>query len=273
MRKFNISHIILFLLLSVISNVLLAQEKGLILSKYYSPKDYKAGTQNWCITQDSRGVLYFGNVSGILEYDGETWRSILVPNDATVRSLAFDQNDVLFAGAYGQMGFLSPDLSGNLIYKSLNHLLDSSHKDFGEIWDINCFSDTVFFQSDKYIFRYHNNKFDYWKSKNDRFYLSHKINNSLLIQEMGMGLMEFVDDSLVLIDDGDFFADIRIHSILPYGDDLLVCTRTKGFYIYSNSGNKTEIKSFSEISSKTKSINKYFIDKQHYKSLFLFIFL
>jgi hypothetical protein len=260
MRKFNFSHIILFLFLLINSNVIIAQEKGLILSKYYSPKDYNAGTQNWCITQDSRGVLYFANNEGILEYDGETWRLIKIANNSHVRSMAFDENNILYAGSYGQMGFLYPDVTGNLNYKSLNHLVDSSHKDIGEIWDVCCISDTVFFYTDKCIYRYHNNKFDYWKSKDDLFYLPHKLGNSFLVQEMGKGLLELVNDTLVLIDKGEFFTDIMIHSILPLDNNLLICSRHKGLFIYSKSGNKTTIKSFSDISPKSKNINKYFIE-------------
>ncbi|NOQ28286.1 MAG: hypothetical protein GQ564_23225 [Bacteroidales bacterium] len=267
MQKFNFSHIILFLFIFINSNVVIAQEKGLILSKYYSPKDYNANTQNWCIAQDSRGVLYFANNEGILEYDGETWRLIKITNNSHARSFAFDENDILYTGAYGQMGFLSPDVTGNLNYKSLNHLVDSSHKDIGEVWDVSCYSDTVFFFTDRYIYRYHNNTFDYWESKDDQFLLPHKLGNSFLVQEMGKGLFELVNDSLVLIDKGEFFTDIMIHSILPLGNNLLICSRYKGLFIYSKSGNKTTIKSFSDISSKTKNINKYFIDNGVYHGI------
>lgn len=30
--------------------------------------DYNAGIQNWAIAQDERGVMYFGNNSGLLEF-------------------------------------------------------------------------------------------------------------------------------------------------------------------------------------------------------------
>lgn len=40
----------------------------------YSVSDYNAGIQNWAIAQDERGVMYFGNNSGLLEFDGSAWR-------------------------------------------------------------------------------------------------------------------------------------------------------------------------------------------------------
>lgn len=36
----------------------------------YSVSDYNVGIQNWAIAQDERGVMYFGNNSGLLEFDG-----------------------------------------------------------------------------------------------------------------------------------------------------------------------------------------------------------
>jgi hypothetical protein len=48
--------------------------------KYYSPKEYKSENSNWSIVQDKRGVMYFGNEKCILEFDGNSWRRIEVPN-------------------------------------------------------------------------------------------------------------------------------------------------------------------------------------------------
>jgi len=260
--------IVIYLLLAISSNTYIqAQEKGLILSKYYSPRDYNAGSQNWAVEQDKRGVLYFGNAVGILEYDGVSWRTITVPNKSSVRCLAFDSNNILYAGAFNELGYLTPDKNGDLTYNSLIHLIDSSHSNFGDVWDIYSFSDTIFFLSDQYLFKYHNGKFNYWDSNSERFYLSHKVNNSFYVQEMGKGLLKFENDSLNPIESGDFFKDKRIHSILPYEDKLLICTRTKGLYIYDNINSKVEIKSFSDISSKTSDLNNFLIEKVFYHGI------
>ena len=53
--------------------------------KYYTPKEYHESYQNWCVNQDKRGIMYFGNSNGILEYDGSSWRSIKTPNNSIVR--------------------------------------------------------------------------------------------------------------------------------------------------------------------------------------------
>jgi len=264
MHQSNKYHIIIACFALLLFTKVSAQERGLILSKYYSPKDYKGGVQNWSVTQDKRGVLYFGNALGVMEYDGVSWRIIRVANNSSARCLAIDKNNVLFVGAFGEMGCLLPDKKGELIYHSLMSKIDKDHADFGEIWDINCFSDSVFYLSDKYLFLYHNNKFEYWESEKERFYLTYKVNSSLYVQEMGKGLLKYDDNSLKLVEKGDFFSDIRIHSIFPIGNKLLICTRSDGFFFYENIEGKVTIKSFKDISPQTKRINEYFIDHSFY---------
>jgi len=105
-------------------------------------------------------------------------------------------------------------------------LVDSNYSNFGDVWDIHCFDEDVFFLTDNYLFRYKNQKIDCWKKNKERYYLSYKVNKNLYVQEIGKGLLRFKNDSLVLIKKGEFFADKRIHSILPLDNKLLICTRT-----------------------------------------------
>jgi hypothetical protein len=49
---------------------------GIPFIQNYAPKDYHADSQNWAIVQDRRGIMYFGNSDGVLEYDGVSWRLI-----------------------------------------------------------------------------------------------------------------------------------------------------------------------------------------------------
>ena len=83
-----------FLFILMLTPVLFAQASGTAGKPFitnFSPKEYGAGPQNWAVVQDQRGVMYFGNSNGILEYDGSNWRLIQLPNSSTVRSLAIDE--------------------------------------------------------------------------------------------------------------------------------------------------------------------------------------
>jgi len=239
-----------------------AQERGLLLSKHYSPEEYNAPLQNWSIVKDKRGVMYFGNSNCILEYDGTEWRKIYMPNMSTVRNIAIDEQNILYAGAFNELGYLIPDEKGDLQYKTLTNLIDSSYLSFGDVWDIHCIKDEVFFLTDNYLFRYKDQHFDYWEKSKERFYLSFKIDESLYVQEMGIGLMLLENNSLNIIKNGQFFADKRIHAIIKLEEELLICTRTKGFYLLDIKSN--QLRALSNESGNAKRLNEYFLEHTFY---------
>ena len=62
----------------------------------FSKQDYQAETQNWAVTEDQRGLVYFGNNLGLLEFDGNRWRCFQLPNRSIVHALAVDQAGRIF---------------------------------------------------------------------------------------------------------------------------------------------------------------------------------
>ncbi len=267
MKRFNknIFSLILFFFFSVFYTN--AQNRGLVISDYYSPADYNASPQNWSVVQDDRGLMYFGNSDCILEYDGVSWRKIYVTNQSNVRSLAKDSNNNIYVGAFNELGILTPDKHGQLHYKSLTHLIDQKNLEFGDVWNTYCINDEVFFLTENYLFRLKNQEIDFWKKTGERFYLSFKVNNQLYVHEIGNGLLTFKDNSLKLIKEGSFFADKRIHSVTPLGDNLLIGTRTNGLYLYNQNSTKAKITSVSQLSDKGKSLNNYFIKNTLYHGI------
>jgi signal transduction histidine kinase len=120
----------------------------------YSPQIYNQHPQTWDIAQGQRGLMYFGNVNGILEFDGESWRTIELPGKTTVRSLKMDESGKLYVGSYGELGYLNPEEDGSLRYTSLTHHIPSKFKPFYDVWDIHVVGGDVFFQTRRRIFRY-----------------------------------------------------------------------------------------------------------------------
>ena len=97
------------LLLAILPFVLSAEglarqnerEVGLPYLRDYSPREYRAQSQNWSVTQDQRGVIYIGNNDGVLIYDGVRWHTVRVANDSAVHSLDVDSNGRVYVGARG----------------------------------------------------------------------------------------------------------------------------------------------------------------------------
>ncbi len=58
-------------------------ESGRPFITNFSPKEYRAEAQNWDIAQDSKGLLYFGNSGGVLQFDGNQWQLIKLSNESS----------------------------------------------------------------------------------------------------------------------------------------------------------------------------------------------
>ncbi|MCX6235633.1 MAG: ATP-binding protein [Bacteroidetes bacterium] len=129
-------------------------EEGYPFIRNFSADDYKANTQNFAVVQDHRGVMYFGNFAGILEYDGATWRIITTANISKVSSLACDSLGRIFAGARGEIGYLAPDRTGNMKFNSLNGLLQVNNRDFLDVISTFATPEGVYFVTEKSILLY-----------------------------------------------------------------------------------------------------------------------
>jgi ligand-binding sensor domain-containing protein/DNA-binding CsgD family transcriptional regulator len=141
-------------LLLLLSCPLLAQglNLGIPPIRNFPKKIYQAGTQNWDAAQDRRGVLYFANNEGLLEYNGTNWHCHPVANRTVLRSVAIDQQGKIFVGAQSEIGYFFPDDQGRLAYHSLVHLLPEGKQNFEDVWDIVCSAGTVFFRTNRTVF-------------------------------------------------------------------------------------------------------------------------
>jgi len=206
-------------------------ENGLPLISTFLPENYQAHGQNWGIIQDRDGLLYFANTDGlILQFDGVTWRNIPVSNGSIVRSLAIDTAGTIYAGAQNEFGYLAADSTGTLQYISLLSALDSSNRDFGNVWQIHATPGGVYFSTRKYLFRLETKgEIRVWKaptSFQSAFYLPEY---GIFIHQTGNGLMALKDDSLQLLPGGDSFSGDRVYAVLPGpNEQLLIGSRNSG---------------------------------------------
>jgi diguanylate cyclase (GGDEF)-like protein len=110
-----------------------AGERGYPLITVYPPEVHKGGPQTFDVAQDSRGVLYFGNLAGLLTYDGAWWRLIKLPDDQAASALAADANGQVVVGAVDELGYVARDSGGQAQYRSLLPLLPAAVRDFGDV--------------------------------------------------------------------------------------------------------------------------------------------
>ncbi|MCK4661496.1 MAG: SpoIIE family protein phosphatase [Bacteroidales bacterium] len=229
---FTISFIILFFVDNSVANT--NNETGSPFIRNYSTEDFQL--QNWAIVQDHRGLMYFGNGSGVLEFDGKYWRVIQVANNSTVRSLAIDSLGIIYVGASGEFGCLAADSSGSLKYVSLSARMDEIDRNFNKIYKIHSTSKGIYFISEKRIFRYYNDTISFIEVNltNQQRY-GFLVNDKIYLVQKDKGLFVIHDNKLCQLPHSNFFlTDYKRYIILPYPDNqLLIGTQNNGFYIYN----------------------------------------
>ena len=228
---------LLFLLLPVIQPEAFAQdagaeEAGRPFITNYSPADYGAGVQNWAIVQDDRGVMYFGNNSGVLEYDGATWRLIEVPNRTVVRSLVKGADGRIYVGAVGDLGYLAPDSLGQMQFVSLRDEIPEDFRDFADVWNSDVIGGDMYFNVGTCFFRWNGEEMRVYPAE-VAFHITKAVDDAFYVRQWEVGLMRLEGDELRLVPGGEQFAQERVYVMLPFGDGrVLLGTRTQGLFLF-----------------------------------------
>ncbi|MCI0693875.1 GAF domain-containing protein [candidate division KSB1 bacterium] len=197
-------------------------ETGLPFIRNYSPKEYGAHAQNWTITQDSRGVMYFGNGTGVLEYDGVSWRLLQLPNKANVRALARAEEGIrVYVGGVGDFGYIEPDSIGQMHYVSLLPFVPEAQRNFGDIWTVHVTGEGVYYQTRERLFRLTPVAGSIeWRAKSwepqTNFMFTFWLDSTLYVHQRGVGLMKMVADSLHLLPGSEPLGNDRMQVMLPF---------------------------------------------------------
>ena len=103
--------------------------------------------------QNKKGIIYFGNSDGVLEYDGFYWNTTGIPNKTPVRSLTESKSGRIYVGTVGEFGYLRNDKKGKMEYHSLLNNLTREERNFLDIYKAYSIGDTIYFATDDKLFR------------------------------------------------------------------------------------------------------------------------
>ena len=204
----------------------------------YSTQQYgkDKNPENWCAVQDQRGVMYFGNANGVLEFDGQKWGFIQVQIGTHVRTIGVDSSGVVYVGAVGEFGYLKPNERGELVYQSLSAALAQEDQFFFDVWGIHCTKNEVFFQAQEGLYRY-----DLKTKQTTVFYpestyhLSFMVNGELYVRARGVGIQKFHNNELQTLGGTEIFQEYGLFGIYNLPDDsLLFVTQELGLFKWKN---------------------------------------
>jgi signal transduction histidine kinase len=213
----------------------------------YAPSDYDAHGQNWCVVQDERGLVYFGNGNGLLEFDGNTWRLVKTLKNVVVHSLAVANDGRILYGSFDEFGYIFPDKTGDWKYHDYFSEFKLQKLNFDDINNIVISNDAVYYQGGFGIFI--KRKEDYkilMAEKNDVFIYSVSLNNSVYVSSRIHGLSVIDGDQLKPVAGGSRFSYDAIKFIVPYKDQKhLIYSSKQGFVVFDPSNT---VNPFSEAS-------------------------
>ncbi|MBN1990148.1 MAG: PAS domain-containing protein [Bacteroidales bacterium] len=230
MRNASI-YIILLLLIS--SSSVFSGEEGNLFVRNYLPKEYRAHVQNWAVGQDSRGIMYFGNSDGLLEYDGVNWRIIQLPSKEWVRSMAIDSAGRVWVGGSNEIGYVEPSSAKGMEYVSLTHLVPANAKPFLDVWETVILNGDIFFRTSNYLIRYSNGKVHTWENSGG-FGVSFVVNSTFFISSNNQGLLYLKGNVLKKAPQWDSFTHDPILLAKTYNNTVaFIGTASKGFAYYN----------------------------------------
>lgn len=240
-----------FLFCSIVSFKLIAQktnpedvlftpieiwESGLPHTKNFIPEDFNGNVQNWGFVEGNDGIMYVANSDGVLEYDGNSWRSISLRNNSIVWSIAKSNDGTIYVGGVGEFGYLERDSIGLVQYHSLSKKLEEIYSKFTRIGSIVSLNNSVFFVCNDFLFRWNGNRLKVWKPK-DKFGNVYVVNEKIYVTSKDVGILELRDETLNLIPNGGYFTDIeqgRIIMMEPLEEGkMLLGHSSQGLFEYN----------------------------------------
>ncbi|MBS2097568.1 regulator [Carboxylicivirga linearis] len=200
----------------------------------FSKKDYHASSQNWSVDFDNEGHTYFCNNTGLLQFDGVTWKSFPTPNSSTLRTVSVDANNKVYTGGYRELGYWKHTPDNELKYQSLTNKVEKNFTPNEEFWNIFTINDRVVFHSFSKLYIYENDDFSIIQPGGFLNFAT-QINNSVYVTIYNRGIYKLYQKQLIPFIENDFLKDklIRFLAQATEPDTYFIGTESNGLYTYN----------------------------------------
>lgn len=210
------------------------KEIGTPFINTYFPADYGAHEQTFAIDQAANGIMYFANVTGVLEFDGQRWNTDSRISEDSFKDVVVGPTGRIYATSKGLFGYLEPNATGELVFKSLVPKAPLEFENKGNITN----SDLV---GNKVVFRGADNLLLYDIEldtislivTNNRFGESDKVGDEYYLMDYSRGLTRLDGDLLELMPNAQQFLGMTVRKILRFTENqLLILTEDNGLFLY-----------------------------------------
>lgn len=136
--------LLFYFVFSVMCSSSLAQSGNYFLS-HYTPSDENLDYLSFDIVQTERGVIYFANKAGVVEFDGRNWKVIDSPG--AIYTLSVAKGNDLYVGGLAGFGKLTLNDENVLAFEPLS--VNASAKN---IFESIVFADHIYFLNEHHLF-------------------------------------------------------------------------------------------------------------------------
>ena len=240
MKSIKIVALIIFFQLSLQVQLANAKDIPFVPPVFnYNTSNYNAGNQNWAISQDHNGLMYFANNQGLICFDGVNWTLHKLPNNLGVKSIFIDEanelngnNERIYIGSFEEFGYFERDITNRLNYKSLKHLVKDYTFRNDEIWTILKHNNIVYFQSFSSYFSYNGNSITAHNTNPAPLFFFN-LQNTLFGQLIKDGLFQLNGNKYDRIIARSQLADDDVVGMVSNGDDFILITSKSGAFRYN----------------------------------------
>jgi hypothetical protein len=264
MKKTHIS-LLIFLLFSwgVATSQSNPMEMGNFFIKNYSRDFLNGRGVNWTVAQDTNGIVLIGNhLNGIALYDGKRVKKINLkglPYGEEGRKIRTDSKGNIYLASNFNFGYLKKNYADQYEYVSLSNSLAEKDKVSSRVWSSAILKDTIFFQTDSAVYKYHDNKLLRAWHFNPSIHIMHKVGNRVFVRQWGVGLLELIGNEFRFINGSALWANNRVESMYQLDNgSILMASRNIGFWLLKKDG------SFEK--AKTPQLDKLIIEGEVYLS-------
>lgn len=211
-----------------------ADERGFPLIQTYVPSLAEADTQNLDLATDAQGLLYVGNGSGVLVYDGAWWRLLPVGKAKSVFALAAGAAGRVGVGGIDEIGYLAPDELGALRYVSLTGQIPPEERQFGQVMNVLPSGPGFAYLTDRWLRLWDGSRLTtVTRLPGSRPFANIFAAGREIFLWQRDGLFELVGAKLRPVPGGQVFRDRRVDLILPADPGgLLISVRGEGLFLF-----------------------------------------
>jgi diguanylate cyclase (GGDEF)-like protein len=211
--------------------------RGLPLLQRFSAEDIPAAPSHLAVTSDERGVIYVGNVEGLLHFSGGQWRLLRLPGHSAARAVLRAWDGRIYLGGYDQFGVVERLDTGELRYEDLRPRfgLQGADANVGDVWSVLETPRGLFFRAARTLFFLGRDGVTRQWPLGEDVRGFNAIGEALYARVAGVGFTRFEDGRLVPLPGAEVFAQRPLLSVEPRDDGLLLASED-GFYLSDASG-------------------------------------